>query len=220
MLCLHNQNTPVEFLPLSTKSPANLINSTFIKIISSYKNWLFFEIPMTLFLTLFNNFRISNSKITKSEENLKLLKAYDYEEINRYNTITGTSATIYRCTFENCGKEMETTWNMLDHARMHKGIKPYSCKFCGKRFTQKGNMRKHSRLHLTPSVESRRKYQCKYCHSKFTETYNLIVSTPHPFYLILNQNIYSKYFISHVFPKIDNFYCYFSCSRLNNRHPC
>lgn len=70
---------------------------------------------------------------------------------------------------------METTWNMLDHARMHKGVKPYSCPYCGKRFTQKGNMRKHAKLHLTPHVDARRKYTCEFCGGKFTEKYNLMV---------------------------------------------
>lgn len=70
---------------------------------------------------------------------------------------------------------METTWNMLDHARMHKGIKPYKCPYCEKTFTQKGNMRKHAKLHLTPHVDARRKYKCKYCQGGFTEKYNLMV---------------------------------------------
>lgn len=72
---------------------------------------------------------------------------------------------------------METTWNMLDHARMHKGVKPYKCPHCSKTFTQKGNMRKHSKLHLTPHVDARRKYRCSICNGGFTEKYNLMVGS-------------------------------------------
>ena len=123
---------------------------------------------------IYTLYRFAKS-MSKSEQNLKILEDYDYETVQRYNSITDTVTTVYKCTFHGCGKEMETTWNMLDHARMHKGVKPFKWNYCDKRFTQKGNMRKHSRLHLTPNVESRRKYSCKFCSSKFTETYNLMV---------------------------------------------
>mmetsp|Transcript_25731 Transcript_25731/g.22834 ORF Transcript_25731/g.22834 Transcript_25731/m.22834 type:complete len:85 (+) Transcript_25731:151-405(+) len=64
------------------------------------------------------------------------------------------------------------TWNLLDHIRMHYGIKPYQCNFCSRSFTQKGNMRKHLIQHYQPELVKRKRFKCEYCRSSFTERYN------------------------------------------------
>lgn len=63
--------------------------------------------------------------MVKSELNLDLLKDFDYEIVMKKNESTGNWNTVYKCKFQDCNKIMERTWNMIDHARMHKGIKPY-----------------------------------------------------------------------------------------------
>ena len=88
----------------------------------------------------------------------------------------GTITVIYVCKFEECNKKFTRTWNFLDHARTHKGIKPYKCQWCVKRFTQKGNLKKHLKQHLEPTLEERKKYKCRYCSSRYTEKYNYNVS--------------------------------------------
>lgn len=113
--------------------------------------------------------------VSKSDQNLEILKAYDYEIVYKYMPETNEHKMVFKCTYHNCNKLLETSWNMLDHARMHKGIKPYKCAYCSKTFTQKGNMRKHAKLHMTATVQERRKFQCRLCPSKFTEGYNLLV---------------------------------------------
>jgi uncharacterized Zn-finger protein len=131
---------------------------------------------MGLILPQNNQQLTKNKQLSKSEINLLILQNYEYEAVEKKNPITGHPYTVFRCIYKNCLKEMETTWNMLDHARMHKGVKPYACPYCSKRFTQKGNMRKHAKLHLTPHVDARRKYKCEHCGGGFTEKYNLMVS--------------------------------------------
>ena len=123
-------------------------------------------------------------QLSKSEVNLIFLKNYEYEAVEKNNASTGHSYTVFRCTFNNCNKQMKTTWNMLDHARMHKGVKPYSCMYCSKTFTQKGNMRKHAKLHQTPHVDARRKFKCEFCGGGFTEKYNLMVRVS---FIVLNK---------------------------------
>ena len=57
-----------------------------------------------------------------------LLKLRDFEhEIKQRETpITKKKAFVFICKFEGkCNKEFERSWNLLDHCRMHKGIKPY-----------------------------------------------------------------------------------------------
>jgi uncharacterized Zn-finger protein len=70
----------------------------------------------------------------------------------------GKDALIYVCSVPNCGKEFMRTNNIIDHLRMHAGIKPFSCKFCFKSFTQKSNMKKHMKTHIMPALEQRKRY--------------------------------------------------------------
>lgn len=116
------------------------------------------------------------AKLISSKENLEAFKDFEFEVISVKNLKTGNFNTAYRCLYNNCGKTMDRTWNLLDHVRMHKGIKPFKWGVCGKAFTQRGNMAKHAKLHKTKSIEKRRKFTCTYCGKKYTEKYNLAVS--------------------------------------------
>ena len=84
-------------------------------------------------------------------KNLDQLKHYKYSQIFRKNPKNGKVVIVYICGYPNCGKEFMRTWNLLDHVRMHVGVKPYACHICGKSFTQIGNMRKHVQQHLSTS---------------------------------------------------------------------
>jgi len=82
----------------------------------------------------------------------------DHHEINlteqyqcRYVTQTTSSSRKKRyieCLYNGCLKKFSKSWNFIDHARMHIGIKPYKCEKCDKAFTQKGNLKKHINQHL------------------------------------------------------------------------
>lgn len=69
--------------------------------------------------TLYENFIL----FTKNDINLQLLKKFNYKTEMR-KTPTGRDQTVYICTYQDCGKEFLRTCNLLDHARMHQGIKP------------------------------------------------------------------------------------------------
>lgn len=109
---------------------------------------------------------------SKSDKNIEILSNYDYQVEQRRGNDADNPITVYICKYKNCNKEFNRTWNMLDHARMHWGIKPYKCKDWEKAFTQKGNLKKHQRQHLNPDLSDRKRYKCQYCDSAYTERYN------------------------------------------------
>ena len=118
---------------------------------------------------------IRNHTSTTNLKNLEDLKSFPYHQEFRKNSKNNKMLVVYICGFHNCGKEFMRTWNLLDHLRMHYGIRPFSCSICQKSFTQKGNLRKHMEQHSKPNLSSRRKFECVYCQSKFTEKYNFKV---------------------------------------------
>lgn len=73
--------------------------------------------------------RILQPKLSKNEYNLEMLKEFPYETRDIKNLQDGTISTIYKCGHPGCDKEFGRTWNMLDHARTHKGVKPFQCKW-------------------------------------------------------------------------------------------
>ena len=117
--------------------------------------------------------RLSN--LTKSKVNMQLLKDYNCKVEKRKNNRGGIT-TVYTCNYKGCNKEFTRTWSILDHVRMHEGVRPYVWKFCSRTYTQKGNMIKHMRRHTEPDVDSRRSYICEFWNKGYTEKYNLKVS--------------------------------------------
>ena len=79
---------------------------------------------------------------------------------------------IFKCKFNDCGKNFNKAQNFVTHLRMHLGIKKYACEHCDKQFTQKGNMLKHAKHHEVPQLSHRKTIKCEYCSSRFTEKYN------------------------------------------------
>jgi hypothetical protein len=114
----------------------------------------------------------SRLKMSKSDFNIQLLKEYAYTTEEKGVDENGKPQIIYICKFDNWNKEFTRTWNILDHARMHKGIKPYHWDYWGKKFTQRGNLKKHAKTHMIPNVDQRKRYRCEFCGSSYTERYN------------------------------------------------
>ena len=114
--------------------------------------------------------------MTKEEMYFVLLKDYKYETINYFDEKKQKNIPQYKWGFEGCSKVLLKPWNLLDHVRMHVGVKPYECKWCGKTFTQKGNLKKHARQHIKPDVNTRKRYSCNLWGKGYTERYNLKVN--------------------------------------------
>ena len=105
----------------------------------------------------------------------QILRGYEYDCIDVEED--GRLKKVFICKYDNCHKKFSKTWNFLDHAKAHVGLKPFRCEYCSKTFTQKGNMQKHMRKHLIEDIEERRAYKCPYCPKAYTDKYNLSVSS-------------------------------------------
>lgn len=116
------------------------------------------------------------SSMGREELYFNLLKGYKYETVSYYDDDKQKTIDEYKCGEPGCGKLLQKPWNLLDHVRMHAGIKPYKCQWCGKGFTQKGNLKKHARQHIRPDVNERKRYSCRLCNKGYTERYNLKVN--------------------------------------------
>ena len=75
--------------------------------------------------------------ITKEALYENLLLPFKHDKMREWNKRHTKIITIYIWKYDNCNKEFDKIWNILDHMRMHEGIKPFTCKICGISFTQK-----------------------------------------------------------------------------------
>ena len=60
------------------------------------------------------------------EENLPILEGYQYELSYIASKGPRKRKRTIHCKYPGCNKQYIKTWNFLDHARMHLGIKPFT----------------------------------------------------------------------------------------------
>ena len=79
---------------------------------------------------------------------LEALKEFDYAIEERRKTAKSKMSFVFIWKHKDgWEKEFQRWWNLLDHCRTHKGIRPFKCDVWGKQFTQKGNLNKHLQIH-------------------------------------------------------------------------
>lgn len=121
--------------------------------------------------------RLNNPDVTKEEIYEELLKPFRHEKVKQWDELQSRYKISYVCKYEGCDKHFNKTWNLLDHVRMHEGIKPFVCSIWAKSFTQKGNLKKHNIVqHSLDSLQQRKKHKWDYWDKAYTERYNLVVS--------------------------------------------
>ena len=121
---------------------------------------------------------------------------YRYEKIKNWDEHQNKCRISYVCKYEGCNKDFNKTWNLLDHVRMHEGIKPFVCDIWAKSFTQKGNLKKHNIVqHSSDSLEQRKKYKWDHWDKSYTERYNLIVSWDIWFWVLWFISYFDKFYV-------------------------
>jgi hypothetical protein len=55
----------------------------------------------------------------------ELLQPYKHKIFNYFDPVTSLTKQVYQCGYGECNKKFNKTWNLVDHLRMHEGIKPY-----------------------------------------------------------------------------------------------
>ena len=116
-----------------------------------------------------------NPNLTKEEMYDEMLKHYQYQKVVEIDDVTHKEKITYICKYNEWNKVFTKTWNLLDHVRMHEGIRPFRCKHCPKSFTQKGNLKKHQIQHTIATLKERKRFKCQVCNKGYTEKYNLEV---------------------------------------------
>mmetsp|Transcript_160 Transcript_160/g.209 ORF Transcript_160/g.209 Transcript_160/m.209 type:complete len:110 (+) Transcript_160:150-479(+) len=74
--------------------------------------------------------QINGDNMSKEEKYLQLLQGYEYETLMVFDQKKQKEVPQYKCIKSNCGKMLPKLWNLLDHVRMHAGVKPFKCEWC------------------------------------------------------------------------------------------
>jgi len=135
----------------------------------------FLSTKLITFLDLDNTKKVKDPKCSQTET---ILKNYDYF-VEKKETSDGKVQSVYICDYKDCRQEFMRKGNLLDHAYMHAGIRPFSCPNCDKNFTQKSNLKKHMKVHLKPELEQRKRFFWELWESSYTERYNYKVNRNH-----------------------------------------
>ena len=159
----------------STKETASLIPKPNENDLKSLNNIEMPEVPIG---HISSNNNALDDETSKQEEEDELfhyaLQGYKYKIVKENKG--RRKWTTFKCAYDGWNKKFGKTWNFLDHARMHEGLRPFACNVWSKQFTQKGNMLKHMRQHTIPDVKDRKSHNCPFWTKKYTEKYNLKVS--------------------------------------------
>lgn len=147
-----------------------------VLIVRNREIWTVFFIVVADSNSVADNNVIGQHRGAKEAEWIELLKAYEHEIIVTEDPVTQKERRLFICRFENWDKSFSIIWNLLDHVRMHRGVKPHCWDLWGKSFTQMGNFRKHMRTHEDENINNRKKYEWSLWGRRYTEKYNLKVS--------------------------------------------
>ena len=77
------------------------------------------------------------------EENPSNEAGRGYIKLFTKNKNTSRPNQLLMCV--TCGNTFTKLCNVMDHIRMHRGLRPFMCKYCNQSFAQKGNRDRHQK---------------------------------------------------------------------------
>mmetsp|Transcript_23931 Transcript_23931/g.27559 ORF Transcript_23931/g.27559 Transcript_23931/m.27559 type:complete len:199 (-) Transcript_23931:212-808(-) len=80
---------------------------------------------------------IEELKLSKEAMYDMLLQPYKHEKLVERDELNQKATISYVCKYPGCDRLFTKGWNILDHIRMHEGLRPFQCEFCERAFTQK-----------------------------------------------------------------------------------
>lgn len=88
-----------------------------------------------------------------------------------YNRHMKTHSTEkpFQCEFKFCGKLFKQKRNLVDHIKLHRGDKPFSCSFCSKAFVRKDHLMNHILIHT-----GKKQHVCNICSKAFIQRAHLL----------------------------------------------
>ena len=69
-----------------------------------------------------------------------------YMKLFTKNKNTSRPNQLLMCV--TCGNTFTKLCNVMDHIRMHRGLRPFMCKYCNQSFAQKGNRDRHQKKNV------------------------------------------------------------------------
>eukprot|EP00347_Sterkiella_histriomuscorum_P001057 403373498 len=88
---------------------------------------------------------IQKIKVVKSAPLLAKIDGCFYYKVKEINKVTRRLNSVLICA--ECNKPFTKKCNLIDHLRVHSGMKPFQCKICCKYFKQKAQLSKHCKKH-------------------------------------------------------------------------
>lgn len=78
-------------------------------------------------------------------------------------------APIYKCSFKNCGKSLNSLGSLKTHKLIHSGVLEFRCSFCNKPFRTQGQVKVHERSH-----SGEKPFECNQCTKAFAHRESLL----------------------------------------------
>lgn len=84
-------------------------------------------------------------QIVKQAPMLAKIDGCFYYKVKEINKVTRRLNSVLICA--ECKKPFTKKCNLIDHLRVHSGVKPFQCNICAKYFKQKAQLSKHCKKH-------------------------------------------------------------------------
>ena len=103
-------------------------------------------------MTFVHNFRLRKHVFDAHENKRPFIcdicsKTYKHKGKLADHLLTHSGEKNFLCTREECGKAFTTKTTLIQHERVHTGVKPYSCDECGQSFAQRNSLNVHNTAH-------------------------------------------------------------------------